>query len=190
MILTPRHQPADDAGGALRRFGLALARDGRFVCDERTAVVLVESLSRRAALMARSGEHSLPGDPRLLLFSLFVSLYRRHVRMAAVEDGLFDPASPADLGRADSREGGSRLERAISDLPLELRESLLLVVLERFSHIEAAQILDIPLATLHERLARGRALLAAAFSRKAAPLSRLSRPYPQRRGASYLRLVK
>ena len=34
------------------------------------------------------------------------------------------------------------------NLPLELRESLLLVALEGFSHVEAAQAMDISLATL------------------------------------------
>jgi len=67
-----------------------------------------------------------------------------------------------------------------------LRESLLLVVLERFSHVEAAQALDISLATLIDRLARGRAMLAAGLSERTAA----SPSHSQRRGAPNLRLVK
>ncbi len=76
-------------------------------------------------------------------------------------------------------------------LPLELRECLLLVVLERFSHLEAAHMLDISLASLFDRLSRGRAMLAAALSesRVVSPPDRAP-GRPQRRSAPHLRLVK
>ena len=45
-------------------------------------------------------------------------------------------------------------------LPLELRETLLLVGLARFTHAEAAQALDVPLPRLVERLERARGRLA------------------------------
>jgi RNA polymerase sigma-70 factor, ECF subfamily len=78
---------------------------------------------------------------------------------------------------------GSRFERAVRNLPLELREALLLVVLERLSHLEAAQTLDIPLGALIDRLNRARLLLAAELDRGlAAPASQ--------RGVSHLRVVK
>ena len=173
LVLTPRYESADGTGGLLRRFGLAVARDNRFVCDERSARVLVENLSKRTLLAARNGEGSRQADPRLRLFSLFIRFYRRHVRLAAAEDGASDVDSHIYPSGADSREGGSTLERAVRNLPLELRESLLLVVLGRFSHVEAAQALDIPLVVLVERLARGRAMLAAGLTQPA-PLRRPS----------------
>ena len=189
MVLTPRYQTADDAGGLLRRYGLAVARDNRLICDDRSAAVLVENLSRRAALAARNGEGSSRSDSRLRLFSLFIRFHRRHVRMAAMEDG-FLPLHVAP-GETDSRDRASSLERAIRNLPLELRESLLLVVLERFSHSEAAEALDISLATLIERLARARTMLAAGLSqRRAAPLRNPPDGHAWRRGAPHLRLVK
>jgi predicted DNA-binding protein (UPF0251 family) len=189
LVLTPRYQTADDAGGLLRRYGLAVARDNRPICDERSAAVLVENLSRRAALAARNGEGSSGADSRLRLFSLFIRFHRRHVRMAAMEDG-FLPLHVAP-GETDSRDRASSLERAIRNLPLELRESLLLVVLERFSHSEAAEALDISLATLIERLARARTMLAAGLSqRRPAPLRNPPDGHAWRRGAPHLRLVK
>jgi RNA polymerase sigma-70 factor (ECF subfamily) len=109
--------------------------------------------------------------------------------MAMLEEGAGEAALHGHSRTADAREAGSALEQAMRSLPLELRESLLLVVLERFSHVEAAQALDISLATLIERLARGRAMLAAALSEIAvlAPDRALR---PPRRSPPHLRLVK
>ena len=185
MALTPRSGPADGTR-SLRRFGLAVARDSRFVCDERQTRALVESLCNRALLAARNGEGPRNGDMRLRLFTLFIRLYRRHVRMAAAEDGASEVASCGLSGGANARDGGSAVARAVRNLPLELRESLLLVVLEGFSHVEAAQTLDISLVTLIDRLARARAMLAADLSERTAS----SPNHSQRRGAPNLRLVK
>jgi RNA polymerase sigma-70 factor (ECF subfamily) len=166
----------------LRRFGMAVVRDNWLVGEERLARVLVESLCNRAMLAARNGDGPPNGDMRLRLFSLFIRFYRRHVRMAAIEDGTGDAVS----GGAEASDNSSAVARAVQNLPLELRESLLLVVLEGFSHVEAAQALDIPLATLIDRLARGRAMLADGLSEKAAASANST----QRRGAPNLRLVK
>ena len=191
MVLTPRYQTADDAGGLLRRYGLAVVRDNRLICDERSAAVLVDNLSRRAALAARNGADSAQSDSRLRLFSLFIRLHRRHVRMAAMEDGSGDFLPPQVVpDEMVSRDRASSLERAIRNLPLELRESLLLVVLERFSHSEAAEALDISLATLIERLSRARAALAVGLSqRRPAPLRSPPKGHAWRRSAPHLRLV-
>jgi RNA polymerase sigma-70 factor (ECF subfamily) len=174
----------------LRRYGLALARDNRLVCDERSARALVENLSKRALLAARNGEGATQADARLRLFSLFIRFYRRHARLAAAEEGASEIGPIPYSGAPDQRDSISDWESAISGLPLELREALLLVVLERFSHVEAAQALDISLAVLIERLARARAFLAAELSRKPVPGSNRSGAHPSQRGASHLRLVK
>jgi hypothetical protein len=183
--LTPKNELADRIG-VLRRFGLALARDDRFVCGERSAAALVDSLIKRAAIADRNGEGPPDGDQRLRLFSSFIRLYRRHVRIAAVDEGGQDVLSCA----ADLAANGSPVERAIRNLPLELRESLLLVVLERFSHIEAARALDIPLATLIARLARGRAMLDENLSERRAFVAGGLLDPASSGGAPHLRLVK
>lgn len=174
----------------MRRFGLALVRDNRLICDEGSALALVDHLSRRAALAARSGESENGADARLRLFALFIGFYRRYVRMAAAEDGVAEFASSVATCETESHDGCSSTERAIRGLPLELRESLLLVVLERFTHLEAAQALDIPLAALIDRLARARAVLAAETWRRPAPTPLASPTREARRDARHLRLVK
>ncbi len=50
---------------------------------------------------------------------------------------------------------------AVRGLPLELREALLIVVLARFTHREAASALDISLASLIARLTKARERVAA-----------------------------
>ncbi|MGO8833143.1 MAG: hypothetical protein ACLQE9_10060 [Roseiarcus sp.] len=183
--MTPRSGAADSMR-SLRRFGLAVAGAGRFIGEDRPTRALVESLCNRALLAARNDDGPRNRDMRLRLFALFIRFYRRHMRMAAFEDGAGEAASYGANGGADSRGGGSAAARAVRNLPLELRESLLLVVLEGFAHVEAAEALDIPLATLIDRLAGARAMLAAGLSERAA-----TSPAPsQRRGAPILRLVK
>ena len=186
--MTPKNEMADRLG-AVRRFGLALARADRLVCDERSAAALVDSLSKRAAIADRNGEGPPDGDQRLRLFSLFIRLYRRHVRMAANDEGAQDILSYG-AGGVDLAANGSPVERALRNLPLELRESLLLVVLERFSHVEAAQALDIPLATLIARLARGRAMLDANLSEPRTFVAGGLLDPASSCGAPHLRLVK
>lgn len=175
-----------DRVGSLRRFGLAVVRDNWLVCDERTARRLVESLCNRAVLAARNGEWPPSRDGCVHLFSQFIRFYRHHARMAALEDGAGETISHAPAGAAEAGGGGSAVARAMRNLPLELRESLLLVALAGFSHVEAAQALDISLAALIDRLARGRAMLAAGLSERVAA----SAQHSLRRGGPNLRLVK
>ena len=190
LALTPRPETADDPGGMLRRFGMAVVRDDRLVGDERAARALAENLARRALLAARNGEGADLGDRRLRLFSLFVRLYRRHVRGTAGEEVLDAPPPPLRWAGAEPRDSASHVQRAIRGLPLELREALLLVVLERFTHVEAAQALDISLITLVERLARARAILSANLTQTPVAPADPVRPRRLRRGAPHLRLVE
>ena len=170
----------------MRRFGLAVVRDSWLVCDERTARRLVDSLCNRALLAARNSEGRSERDGRVRLFSLFIRFYRHHARMAALEDRTGETISYGPSGVAEAGGSGPAVARAMRSLPLELRESLLLVTLEGFSHVEAAEALDISLAALIDRLARGRAMLAAGMSERAA-----ASPEPSLRGGGpNLRLVK
>jgi RNA polymerase sigma-70 factor (ECF subfamily) len=186
LVLTPRHESADDPGGVLRRFGMALTRDDRLAPDERAARALVDSLASRALLAARGGEGREVADPRLRLFCLFIRLYRRHARRTPADEA----APPVRWSGADGRDSASHVQRAVRSLPLELREALLLVVLERFSHVEAAQALDISLVTFVERLARARVLLTAGLTQQAEAAPEPARPRRARRGAPHLRLVE
>ncbi|HEY1944668.1 MAG TPA: sigma factor-like helix-turn-helix DNA-binding protein [Roseiarcus sp.] len=146
----------DDAG-AMRRFGRALVRDDRFVCDDASAIALVDKLFRQASLTLID---ECPGDgssARVRAFAQFIRLYRRHVRRLAAEE--------ADAGWGEGPSVFARPSASVTSgmraLPLDLREALLLVVLVGFSHCEAAQALDIPLAAVVDRLCRARLRLAA-----------------------------
>jgi len=140
---------ADDANG-LRRFGLALVRDERLVLDDSAAARLVDKLIRQSCVAPIADFARASG--RAGAYARFVQLHRRHVRRMALDE---DAAWNECAARGPSVVSGMRA------LPLELREALLLVSLARFTHIEAAQALDIPLNRLVERLERARCRLAA-----------------------------
>jgi len=86
---------------------------------------------------------------------------RRRSHLVSVEptelqdgpDGIAGPASDPGL-RMD-------LIAALSRLPVEQREPLLLVTLEQLSYAEVADVLRIPIGTVMSRISRGRAALRA-----------------------------
>jgi hypothetical protein len=165
---------SDDAG-ALRRFGLALVRDDRFVFDDVAACALIDKLFRQASLTLVDCPGGDRRAARVRAFAQFVRLYRRHARRLAVdEDGGWIETPPSSCGSAAV---------GVRGLPLELREALLLVVLAGFTHREAAEALDLPLAVVIDRLVRARTRLAVhmAASRDAAAA------WPQ---SAHLRIVK
>ena len=145
---------SDDAG-ALRRFGLALVRDDRFVFDDVAACALIDKLFRQASLTLVDCPGEDRDAARVRAFGQFVRLYRRHVRRLAADEDCGWVETPPN-----SRRGGSAAV-AVRSLPLELREALLLVTLAGFTHSEAAAALDLPLAVVIDRLVRARTRLAA-----------------------------
>ena len=111
---------------------------------DRAAAALVEPLIRQTILEFRnSADFPLDADEqRERVLACFIQRYRRHVRLICANDeegewSLSAPGSPP-----------GNVRTAIHRLPLELRESLLLVVLEGFSHARAAATLEIGLAQL------------------------------------------
>jgi DNA-directed RNA polymerase specialized sigma24 family protein len=146
----------------LRRFGLALTRDDRFVLDHAAATALVERLFRQASLEAvdasvrYDAKRQPHEDARARAFGQFVRLYRRHVRRLAFDDGEAGWDESAESARGRAAAAGIGMAAAVRTLPLELREALLIVVLANLSHREAASALDISLATLISRLTKAR----------------------------------
>jgi hypothetical protein len=151
----------------LRRFGLALTRDDRFVLDHGTATALVERLFRQASFEAvdASVGHEARGhareDGRVRAFGQFVRLYRRHVRRLAFDDGEAGWDESVENDRRRAATGGIGMAAAVRALPLELREALLIVVMAGLTHREAASALDISLATLVARLTKARERISA-----------------------------
>jgi hypothetical protein len=151
----------------LRRFGLALTRDDRFVLDHAAAATLVERLFRQASIEAvdpggpSEAARRLREDARVRAFGQFVRLYRRHVRRLAFDDSEPGKDENAENARGRAPAGGVGIAAAVRTLPLELREALLIVVLGNFTHREAASALDVSLAVLIARLTKARERLAA-----------------------------
>jgi RNA polymerase sigma-70 factor (ECF subfamily) len=75
-------------------------------------------------------------------------------RMVLVGDGPLDVPTAA----VDSTNGGftDEMQQALSQLPPELRESLLLVVVGELTHQETANTLGVPLGTVLSRVSRAR----------------------------------
>jgi hypothetical protein len=160
----------------LERLGLALLPHARTDRDSRAATFLVDTLISRALLAARNGEGPGGLSRRLRLLSLLIRFHRRHVRARSVEEE----------GAEDGGRCGVLVERVLRAMPLELREALLLVVIERLSHSEAAAVLEISLGALLDRITRAR----AALSRASEEAANLAAQTSRRGGASHLRLVK
>ncbi len=173
----------------LRRFGVALARDARFVVDHAAAAALVDRLFRQASFEAvgegarRDGDRVPRDDGRVRAFGQFVRLHRRHVRRLALDDGepVWDENS--ESARSKASTGGVGMAAAVRMLPLELKEALLIVVLAKLTHGEAASALDISLATLIARLTKARERVAALTH---TPLAAAAGP----RAVPHLRVVK
>ena len=151
----------------LRRFGLALTRDDRFVLDHAAATALVERLFRQAsfeAVDATVGEHARGRDcedARVRAFGQFVRLYRRHVRRLVVDEGEPGWDESVESARGKGGADGVGVAAAVRRLPLDLREALLIVVMANLTHREAASALDIPLAALVARLTKARERISA-----------------------------
>ena len=64
-----------------------------------------------------------------------------------------------DQDRAVERLSQDSIVNALSSLPHDFRDTVVLVDIGEFSYADAAQILDIPIGTVMSRLHRGRRLL-------------------------------
>jgi predicted DNA-binding protein (UPF0251 family) len=160
----------------LRRFGLALVRDERYVLDDAAAARLVDKLSRQACVASIPSGAPPKLSARARAFAQFVRLYRRHVRRLALDED-------ANWSEGAAARGASMVS-GVRALSIELREALLLVALAGFSHREAAEALDIPLTRLVERLEQARCRLAA---QTGVSLESADAAW---RGAPHLRIIK
>lgn len=139
---------------SLRRFARALAadRDGGLVAEE----LLKTALDRLPS------HGSATAHLKTALYAGIVHTYRNR------------PLAAATDAPSRARHG---IVQQIDRLPLDQREVLLLVVLERLRYDEVAAILSLPRSSVVARLARARAALA--------PLSEETPSRP-----AYLRVVK
>jgi RNA polymerase sigma-70 factor (ECF subfamily) len=99
---------------------------------------------------------------------------RMTVAMDSEDDGpelAVDTATPETI--LMNRSNSQLVQRAIDDLPVHYRETLLLCEVEEMSYQEIAEILSIPTGTVMSRLARARkAVRESLLSAPGAPVSR------------------
>ncbi|HET8933652.1 MAG TPA: RNA polymerase sigma factor [Polyangiales bacterium] len=110
----------------------------------------------------------------LWLYTVARNLARSHYRWSAVDaDRLLGLAQLAEAERQVSpfdmtaaREVERAVERALQRLPIDQRELLILIVVERVPSADAARVLGLSAVALRQRLSRARKLLASAIARE------------------------
>jgi RNA polymerase sigma-70 factor (ECF subfamily) len=114
-----------------------------------------------------------------ILTNLNIDRGRRQQRspdMQPLEEGdyfLYNRLEAAgDGGRTDEEQVVERLSQndvvsALSEVPHDFRDAVVLVDIGDFSYADAAQILDIPIGTVMSRLHRGRRILKKAMAEHA-----------------------
>jgi RNA polymerase sigma-70 factor (ECF subfamily) len=136
----------------LRRYARALTGN-REAADDLTQDTLERAWNKRG-LWA-------PGtDLRAWLFTImhnvFVNGTRSNRPTVSIDEPGVEDARPATGTSVETGVVLAELARALSLLPAEQREVLLLVGLEQFSYAEASEVLGVPIGTVMSRLSRGR----------------------------------
>jgi RNA polymerase sigma factor (sigma-70 family) len=156
LLLHRTHATSPDPGEVLgwlprlHRYARALHRNREDADD------LVQDTLERA--WARAALWQGVGDMRGWLFSIMHNLHVDALRRGRLDLVDFDDAPP-DIPVAALQGQGLALrdlDAALTALPFEQRQVLLLVALEGMAYAEIALALDIPIGTVMSRLARGR----------------------------------
>lgn len=147
-------------------------RIGRDLADELAGETFLIAFDTRARY-----DVSRP-DARPWLFGIATNLLRRHHRhelrqLRAYARSAADPVLDAFDG-VDARIDASSLRRELVDaltrVPVEELDALLLFAWADFSYAEIGQALEIPTGTVRSRLSRARARIRAALEVEAAPI--------------------
>jgi RNA polymerase sigma-70 factor (ECF subfamily) len=149
------HSRLEEQIPRLRRYARSLTRDVNRADD------LVQDTLVRA--LAKQHLWQVGTNLRAWLFTLMHNQHVNDVRRSNREGGNIDVDDMASVLVANTDPTSSRqlheLERALNRLPLEQRESILLVGLEGLRYDEAASILGVPIGSVRSRLSRGREAL-------------------------------
>jgi RNA polymerase sigma-70 factor (ECF subfamily) len=141
----------------VEQHGPALYRTAyRLVGDPHQAEDLVQE-TYRSAWRNRQGFEVGRGDRAWLVAILrrrAADYWRRRRMPVLPSDRSPDPAVEPDDPLRD--EYSDEMQHALNQLPEELRESLLLVVVAELTHQETANLLDVPLGTILSRVSRAR----------------------------------
>lgn len=137
------------------RFALAMAKS-RSVAQDVTQEVFLNVLENAGRF------DSAKGSARAWLFGC-----ARHVALDRLRLERRWTDMPAEVAAVDGDERlfadlrVERLHKAITKLPVEYREALVLFELQGLTYAETAAVLECPVGTVRSRLHRARALLAA-----------------------------
>lgn len=166
----------------LRRYARALTRDATRADD------LVQSCLLRAVAKQHLWQEGT--DLRAWLFTMLHNQHVNNVRRSAREGTAIPVEEVASEMLVSANIGASLelrdLERAMSRLPDEQRQVILLVGLEGMRYEEVAAILGIPIGTVRSRLSRGRETLRVLMGMReetAATPSRVQCASPERTAA-------
>jgi len=133
-----------------------------------------EDLVQRACVRAleRADAHLRPDSaPLNWLYSIVHSLWVNELRARNVrsrsgvawDDEMLENVADGVSGLPDEHASHQQIVDAVERLPQTQRIALLLVAVEGFSYREAAQILDVPVATVTGRLSAARQAIGAQF---------------------------
>ena len=109
---------------------------------------------------------------RITMNTCLDELRRRKTRAATSLDAMLDngysPSDETDTPEQHSLQSEQRrlLERAIAELPEDMRSAIVLRDIEGCSYEEIAQALDANVGTIKSRISRGREILRAVLSRQ------------------------
>ncbi|MDX7951897.1 sigma-70 family RNA polymerase sigma factor [Lichenihabitans sp. Uapishka_5] len=139
---------------SLRRFARALVRHH--------LVDVADDLVQATLTRALGGDQGRRGTRlHVWLVSILVGLHRDQVRDLGAEQRI-GSASDAATPTGQPWKSGRRDVALLGSIPVEYRESLLLVVLEGMSYAQVAECLGLSAATVATRVARARDYLARA----------------------------
>jgi len=149
----------------LRRYARALTGD-TFRAEDLVQDTIERALSRWVLWQ--------PGNLRAWLFTIMHNVFINQIRANKQLEFRPDDLVPEIAMRAEQEDGLALrdLDRALQHLPVDQRETLLLVTLEELSYEEAARVLGVPIGTVMSRLYRARERLRQALH-DAAGLSHL-----------------
>jgi RNA polymerase sigma-70 factor (ECF subfamily) len=144
----------------LRRYARALTGT-REAADDLTQDTLERAWNKRALWRDDAAPGAAPSSLRAWLHAVMHNVFingTRRQRPLEPLDELADShaALRAETASAETNAALRDLQRALSQLPNEQREIVLLVGLEQLSYAEAAQAVGVPLGTVMSRLSRGR----------------------------------
>ena len=132
----------------------------RMIGDRQEAEDIVQETYRSAWNSRRGYQsgHSQRAWLASILRRRVVDRWRRH-RMPTPPGGDFTVDVEVEGADPTAQEFTDEMQHALNRLPMELRESLLLVVVAELTHQEAADVLKVPLGTVLSRVSRARVRL-------------------------------